>query len=131
MLPYGIGNFFAYCSLPTKIFRPQEECSNSGKLMIPISLTIKGIYSYQQEQTIDFQKLTDAQLFGIFGPVGSGKSTILEAISFALYNDTERLNRDNRNYNMMNLKSNELLIRFNFNAGAGFREEYLFEVRLI
>ncbi len=83
--------------------------------MIPISLKIKGLYSYQSEQVIDFKHLTDAQLFGIFGAVGSGKSTILEAISFALYSDTERLSKgDARNYNMMNLKSSELLIDFVF-----------------
>ncbi len=81
--------------------------------MIPQKLTIQGLYSYQEKQTIDFTRLLDAQLFGIFGTVGSGKSSILEAISFAVYGDTERLNqRDNRNYNMMNLKSNELLIDF-------------------
>lgn len=83
--------------------------------MIPLLLSIKGLYSFQEEQRIDFTKLVSAQLFGIFGTVGSGKSTILEAISFALYNHTERLNaRENRNYNMMNLKSEELLIDFEF-----------------
>jgi len=83
--------------------------------MIPVSLTIKGLYSYQKEQVIDFAKLTEAQLFGIFGTVGSGKSSILEAISFALYGETERLNsRENRNYNMLNLKSSDLLIDFTF-----------------
>ncbi len=83
--------------------------------MIPVSLKIKGLYSFQEEQTIDFKNLIDAKLFGIFGTVGSGKSTILEAISFALFGNTERLNsRDNRNYNMMNLKSDELLIDFEF-----------------
>lgn len=83
--------------------------------MIPVSLTIKGLYSYQKEQTIDFSRLLEGQLFGIFGAVGSGKSSILEAISYALYGDTERLNRtDNRSYNMMNLRSNELLIDFTF-----------------
>ena len=96
--------------------------------MIPIRLTIKGVYSYQQEQTIDFTELTSANLFGIFGPVGSGKSTILEAISFALYGDTERLNqKDNRSYNMMNLKSNELFIDFIFKNGKG-GDEYRFKV---
>ena len=65
--------------------------------MIPITLTLRGIYSYQKEQIIDFTKLISAHLFGIFGPVGSGKSTVLEAISFALYGETERLNKkDNR-----------------------------------
>ncbi len=83
--------------------------------MIPVSLTIKGLYSYQQEQTIDFSRLLEGQFFGIFGTVGSGKSTVLEAVSFAMYGETERLNqRDNRNYNMMNLKSDDLFIDFTF-----------------
>jgi exonuclease SbcC len=87
--------------------------------MIPIQLTIQGLYSYQKKQTIDFRTLTAANLFGIFGSVGSGKSSILEAITFALYGKTDRLNLsgDNRNYNMMNLKSNELLIEFTFETG--------------
>ena len=83
--------------------------------MIPVQLVLKGLYSYQKEQVIDFEKLTEAHLFGIFGSVGSGKSTILEAISYALYGETERLNRqDDRSYNMMNLKSRELWIDFTF-----------------
>lgn len=87
--------------------------------MIPIQLTIQGLYSYQEKQTIDFTTLTAANLFGIFGSVGSGKSSILEAITFAIYGKTDRLNLsgDNRNYNMMNLKSNELLIDFVFETG--------------
>jgi exonuclease SbcC len=86
--------------------------------MIPIRLIIQGLYSYQEKQTIDFTKLTSAHLFGIFGAVGSGKSSILEAITFAIYGETDRLNaRDSRNYNMMNLKSSELLIEFDFETG--------------
>ena len=87
--------------------------------MIPVKLTIQGLYSYQEKQTIDFTRLTEANLFGIFGSVGSGKSSILEAITFAIYGKTDRLNLsgDNRNYNMMNLKSNELLIEFIFETG--------------
>ncbi len=83
--------------------------------MIPISLTIEGLYSYQTRQTIDFTDLTEAGLFGIFGAVGSGKSSILEAITFALYGETERMNsRDNRNYNMMNLRATRSYIDFEF-----------------
>ena len=40
--------------------------------MIPLQLTIEGLYSYQERQTIDFRELTRAGLFGIFGSVGSG-----------------------------------------------------------
>src|SRR5690606_14480736 len=83
--------------------------------MIPIRLTIEGLYSYQERQTIDFTHLVEAGLFGIFGAVGSGKSSILEAITFALYGETERLHsRDKRYYNMMNLKSNRSYIEFDF-----------------
>ena len=87
--------------------------------MIPIQLTLQGLYSYQEKQIIDFRKLTESHIFGIFGPVGSGKSAILEAISYALYGRTDRMNitGDDRYYNMMNLKSNELLIEFIFTAG--------------
>ena len=87
--------------------------------MIPIELTVQGLYSYQARQTIDFTRLTAANLFGIFGPVGSGKSSILEAITFSIYGRTDRLNLsgDNRYYNMMNLRSNELLIDFIFETG--------------
>ena len=87
--------------------------------MIPVKLTIQGLYSYQERQIIDFERLTSSHIFGIFGAVGSGKSSVLEAITFALYGKTDRLNLsgDNRNYNMMNLKSSELLIDFEFESG--------------
>jgi exonuclease SbcC len=87
--------------------------------MIPQHLTIKGLYSYKNQQVIDFNNLTGASLFGIFGSVGSGKSSVLEAIMFALYGDTERLNKsgDERYYNMTNLSSDELLIDFICLAG--------------
>lgn len=93
--------------------------------MLPIRLTIEGFYSYQEKQTIDFETLTEAGLFGIFGSVGSGKSSILEAISFVLYGATERLDSgDRRAYNMLNLKSDKALIDFEFRITA--TEHYRF-----
>jgi len=83
--------------------------------MIPLKLIVEGLYSYQQRQTIDFSELSEAGLFGIFGAVGSGKSSLLEAITYGLYGETERLNaRDKRAYNMMNLKSNRSYIELDF-----------------
>ncbi len=82
--------------------------------MIPIQLTIDGLYSYQTRQSIDFTQLTDAGLFGVFGAVGSGKSSILEAITFALYGNSDRLGSKDFAYNMMNLKSNRMWLEFEF-----------------
>ncbi|GHE30645.1 AAA family ATPase [Sphingobacterium griseoflavum] len=83
--------------------------------MLPLYLSIEGLYSYQQKQEIDFTTLTEAGLFGIFGKVGSGKSSIIEAISFALYGETERLNKqEKRTYNMLNLQSDQACIVFEF-----------------
>lgn len=89
--------------------------------MIPIRLLIEGLYSYQEAQEIVFEDLTAAGLFGIFGATGSGKSTILEAISYVLFGRIERLNQsgDDRNYNMMNLKSNRLYLEFDFKNYQG------------
>ncbi|HHB80068.1 MAG TPA: SMC family ATPase [Saprospiraceae bacterium] len=87
--------------------------------MIPVELKIKGLYSFKEEQVIDFSTLLESHLFGIFGKVGSGKSTILEAITFVLYGESERLGgKDNRKYNMMNLTSNDMSIEFVFKAGT-------------
>lgn len=83
--------------------------------MIPEKLIIQGIYSYKNRTEILFESLIESGLFGIFGSVGSGKSTILEAITYALYGETERLNnRDAKAYNMMNLRSDEMEIDFVF-----------------
>ena len=52
--------------------------------MLPVKLTLEGIYSYRERQTIDFTRLTEARLFGIFGPhiVGSvaGDNTMLVVV---------------------------------------------------
>ena len=83
--------------------------------MLPLKLSISGLYSYQKKQTIDFEELTNAGLFGIFGAVGSGKSSVLEAIGFVLYGETDRLHKtDKRAYNMLNLKSDRANIEFEF-----------------
>lgn len=62
--------------------------------MRPIELTIRGINSYSEEQTVDFTALMQEGVFGIFGPTGSGKSTILDGITLALYGELARKSKN-------------------------------------
>lgn len=93
--------------------------------MIPLRLTLEGIYSYKEKQEIDFARLTEAGLFGIFGAVGSGKSSILEAIIIALYGDPERLSPKGERGSLINLQSQRLFIEFEFSVGQGHHSRYL------
>ncbi|ADH99485.1 AAA family ATPase [Salisediminibacterium selenitireducens] len=85
--------------------------------MKPIELSLKGIHSFKETQTIDFEELTEAGLFGIFGPTGAGKSTILDAITLALYGKVERapVNKEG----IINHASDEMYTAFIFTLGTG------------
>ena len=64
--------------------------------MKPIKLKIEGVKSFSSPVEIDFKKLLNAGMFGIFGDTGSGKSTILESIICSLYSSkfkTEYINK--------------------------------------
>ena len=49
------------------------------------SLTIQAFGPYAVRQEIDFDRLTSSGLFLLEGPTGVGKTTILDAVTFALY----------------------------------------------
>ncbi|MBX4263685.1 AAA family ATPase [Clostridium estertheticum] len=82
--------------------------------MKPVSLKIKGLNSFVEEQTIEFSKLTEKGLFGIFGPTASGKSTILDGITIALYG---KVSRDTKEF--VNTETNVVEISFDFEIGLG------------
>jgi len=48
-------------------------------------LELIGVGPFRDRQVIDFEPLNDAGLFLIDGPTGIGKSTIIDAIAYALY----------------------------------------------
>lgn len=77
--------------------------------MKPISLKIKGLNSFIETQVIDFEKLTEKGLFGIFGPTGSGKSSILDGITLALYG---KVSRNSTNFINTNLDSMNVSYEF-------------------
>jgi exonuclease SbcC len=61
--------------------------------MKPVKLTISAFGPYAGTQVIDFSELGERTFFLIHGPTGSGKTTILDAICFALYGDTSGAER--------------------------------------
>ncbi|OON95499.1 MAG: hypothetical protein ATN36_08360 [Epulopiscium sp. Nele67-Bin005] len=87
--------------------------------MKPIRLTIQGLNSFIEEQTIDFTTLSQNGLFGIFGPTGSGKSTILDGITLALYNETPRGTK-----NFINTQSPSANIIFEFQISGATPKLY-------
>ena len=56
--------------------------------MRPVSLHLAGFTAYRAPTDIDF---AGADLFALTGPTGSGKSSIIDAICFALYGSIPRL----------------------------------------
>ena len=78
--------------------------------MKPIKLTIEGLNSFENKQELDFQSLTGG-VFGIFGKTGSGKSTILDAITLSLYGKVER---SKQNIDFINTKCSKATVSFTF-----------------
>ncbi|WP_295891155.1 SMC family ATPase [uncultured Vibrio sp.] len=56
--------------------------------MQPLKLTLQAFGPFASAQSIDFTSMGNAPLFLINGPTGSGKSSILDAICYALYGET-------------------------------------------
>lgn len=96
--------------------------------MKPIALQLTGLQSYQEEQHIDFRRLCETGLFGIFGPTGSGKSTILDAMTLTLYGKVSRAT--NGTQGILNQTENQLFVSFTFELdGAGERRVFRVERR--
>ncbi|MGI5288780.1 AAA family ATPase [Nonomuraea polychroma] len=53
--------------------------------MRPHRLTLTAFGSFPGTETVDFDALAEAGLFLVHGPTGAGKTTILDALCFALY----------------------------------------------
>ena len=62
--------------------------------MKPLLLTIEAFGPFAGQESVDFTALGSNPLFLINGATGAGKSTILDAICFALYGQTTGAERD-------------------------------------
>ena len=64
--------------------------------MKPLCLTMTAFGPYAGLQKLDFRELQDRNFFLIHGPTGSGKTTILDGMCFALYGDASGVERDGK-----------------------------------
>jgi exonuclease SbcC len=78
----------------------------------PVFLRFAGLHSYIDEQQVDFPRLLGAGVFGIFGPTGSGKSTILDAMTLALYGSVDRAAHNTQG--IINHDSDQLAVAYTF-----------------
>lgn len=91
--------------------------------MKPKKLVMSAFGSYAGVETIDFEK-TDHGLFLIAGDTGAGKSTIFDAIMFALY---DTMSGKERKSNMMRSEyaegAVETFVEYTFSYGAASKKE--------
>ncbi|GAA0350320.1 SbcC/MukB-like Walker B domain-containing protein [Bacillus horti] len=94
--------------------------------MRPIHLSVAGLHSFREKQIVDFQVLCEGGVFGIFGPTGSGKSSLLDAMTLALYGKVERAS--NQIQGIINHAEKEVHVSFTFELGQGkLTERYCVE----
>ncbi len=81
--------------------------------MRPISLQLEGFTSFRERQELSFDGL---DLFAICGPTGSGKSSILDAITYALFGRVERVGQQVGE--LVSLGQPRMAVTFEFAAGS-------------
>lgn len=62
--------------------------------MRPLRLTMQAFGAYAREETIDFTELGQERIFVISGKTGAGKSTIFDAMTFALFGKANTNDRE-------------------------------------
>jgi len=60
--------------------------------MRPVLLELEGFASFRERTVVDFR---DADYFALVGPTGAGKSTVVDAMTFALFGSAPRWGRRN------------------------------------
>ncbi|WBB46898.1 SMC family ATPase [Verrucosispora sp. WMMA2044] len=83
--------------------------------MRPMRLDLAGFTVFRDATTIDF---TDADFFALVGPTGSGKSTVLDAICFALYGTVPRWGGTRGLGNALAPSATEARVRLVFESGG-------------
>ena len=80
--------------------------------MRPLHLTLDGFTSFRAPVELDFSSL---DLFAITGPTGAGKSSLIDALTFALYGQVPRVGREYKQ--LMSHGAERLSVKLDFRMG--------------
>ena len=95
--------------------------------MRPVRLDLSGFAAFRDPTVVDF---TDADYFALTGPTGSGKSTVIDGLTFALYGSAPRWGRENAIQYALAPTASRCTVRLVFDV-AGQRYVVAREVRRI
>ncbi|WP_191983949.1 AAA family ATPase [Amycolatopsis eburnea] len=93
--------------------------------MRPVLLEMTGFASFREKTEISF---ADTDYFALVGPTGSGKSTVIDALTFALYGSVARWDHEGLVAPALAPTANRATVRLVFDAG-GTRYHVVREVR--
>jgi exonuclease SbcC len=83
--------------------------------MRPVRLEVEGFGTFRDRTVVDF---ADLDLVAFVGPTGSGKSTVIDAITFALYGSVARYDNPSLVAPVIHQLSTEAKVRFDFEVGG-------------
>jgi exonuclease SbcC len=81
----------------------------------PIRLTVQGFAAFRDRVEVDFE---DVDFFALVGPTGSGKSSIIDAMCFALYGNVPRYEDQRRVGFAIAIQSLEARVSLVFEVGG-------------
>jgi exonuclease SbcC len=93
--------------------------------MRPVLLEMTGFASFREKTEVSFE---DTDYFALVGPTGAGKSTVIDALTFALYGSVARWDHEGLVAPALAPTANRATVRLVFDAG-GARYHVVREVR--
>ncbi|MEV6879247.1 SMC family ATPase [Amycolatopsis sp. NPDC051128] len=93
--------------------------------MRPVLLEMTGFASFREKTEVGFE---DTDYFALVGPTGAGKSTVIDALTFALYGSVARWDHEGLVAPALAPTANRATVRLVFDAG-GARYHVVREVR--
>ena len=79
--------------------------------MRPLRLELRGFTSFRETAVLDFE---GRRLFAITGPTGAGKSSLLDAMTWALYGQVPRVGAQTRQ--LITHGANAMAVRLDFSV---------------